>query len=68
MAASEPRAGTEWAADGASREARGLKNGGAGETRSILIPPVLVAMPRGHIARYGTGSSGRLFGTHPAGR
>jgi integrase len=35
LAASEPRAGTEWTDDGASREERGLKHRAVGETRSI---------------------------------
>ena len=61
LAASEPRAGTEWTDDGASREKCGLKHRAAGETRSIPIPPVLVAMLRAHIARYGTSPEGRLF-------
>ena len=63
LAASEPRAGTEWTDNGASREERGLKHRAAGETRSIPIPPVLVRMLRAHIARYGTGPGGRLFRT-----
>ena len=63
LAASQPRAGTEWTDDGASREERGLKHRGANETRSIPIPPVQVRMLRAHIARYGTGPGGRLFRT-----
>jgi integrase len=63
LAASQPRAGTEWTDDGASREERGLKHRAAGETRTIPIPPVLVAMLRTHIACYGAGPDGRLFRT-----
>jgi integrase len=63
LAASWPCAGTGWTDDGASREERGLKHRAAGETRSIPIPPVLVTMLRGHIARYGTSPGGRLFRT-----
>ncbi|HEY5990841.1 MAG TPA: site-specific integrase [Streptosporangiaceae bacterium] len=63
LAASSPRAGTEWTDDGASREERGLKHRADNETRSIPIPPVLVSMLRAHIARYGTGPGGRLFRT-----
>jgi integrase len=63
LAASWPRAGTEWTDDGASREERGLKHRAGNETRSIPIPPVLVRMLRAHIARYGTGPGGRLFRT-----
>ena len=63
LAASTPCAGTGWTDDGASREERGLKHRAAGETRSIPIPPVLVAMLRAHLARYGTSPDGRLFRT-----
>jgi integrase len=63
LAASQPCAGTGWTDDGASREERGLKHRASGETRSIPIPPVLVGMLRGHIARYGTGPGGHLFRT-----
>jgi hypothetical protein len=60
LAASQPRAGTEWTDDGARREERGLEHRAANEIRSILIPPVQVRMLRAHLARYGTGPSGRL--------
>jgi integrase len=63
LASSEPRAGTEWTDDGASRETRGLKHRAVNETRSIPIPPALVQVLRAHIQRYGTGPSGRLFRT-----
>jgi integrase len=63
LAASQPRAGTEWTDDGASREERGLKHRPPGETRSIPIPPILVTMLRAHIARYGTTPDGHLFRT-----
>jgi hypothetical protein len=63
LAASQPCAGTGWTDDGASREERGLKHRAPGETRSIPIPPVLVAMLRAHIARYGTSPGGHLFRT-----
>ncbi|MGI8450557.1 MAG: tyrosine-type recombinase/integrase, partial [Streptosporangiaceae bacterium] len=63
LAASWPCAGTGWTDDGASREERGLKHRAPGETRSIPIPAVLVAMLRAHIARYGISPDGRLFRT-----
>jgi integrase len=63
LASSEPRAGTEWTDNGASREERGLKHRAVNETRSIPIPPALVAILRAHIHRYGTGPGGRLFRT-----
>ena len=63
LAASQPCAGTGWTDDGASREERGLKHRAPGETRSIPIPRVLVAMLRAHIARPGTSPGGHLFRT-----
>jgi integrase len=63
LASSEPRAGTEWTDNGASREERGLKHRAVNETRSIPIPPALVRILRAHIHRYGTGPDGRLFRT-----
>jgi integrase len=63
LAASSPRAGTEWTDDGASRQERGLKHRPAGETRSIPIPPALVELLRNHLKRYGTGPDGRVFRT-----
>jgi len=51
LAASAPRAGTEWTDDGNCREERGLKHRADKETRSIPIPPVLVAMPPRHRTR-----------------
>jgi integrase len=63
LAASAPRAGTEWTDDGASREERGLKHRAAGETRSIPIPPALCRLLRAHIDAYGTSPDGRLFRT-----
>jgi integrase len=63
LASSEPRAGTEWTNDGASREERGLKHRAVNETRSIPIPPALVRILRAHVQRYGTGPGGRLFRT-----
>ncbi len=63
LAASEPRAGTEWTDHGTSRETRGLKHRAVSETRSIPIPPVLVQLLRAHIRRYGTDPGGRLFRT-----
>jgi integrase len=67
LASSQPRAGTEWTDDGASRQERGLKHRAATETRSVPIPPVLAGMLRAHIARYGTGPGGRLFRTNRGG-
>jgi hypothetical protein len=67
LATSGPRARTEWTDTGASHEHCGLKHRADKETRSIPIPPVLVAMLRGHIARYETGPGGRPFRTNRGG-
>ena len=47
-----------WTDVGASREEFGLRHRAASETRSIPVPPVLVAMLRAHIARYGSSPGG----------
>jgi integrase len=61
LAASAPRPGRAWTDDGRSRQARGLKHRAGTETRSVPIPPVLVALLRAHLARYGTAPDGRLL-------
>ena len=63
LAASEPRAGTEWTDTGTARQARGLKHRARGQTRSIPIPPVLVELLRNHLKRHGAGPGGRVFRT-----
>jgi integrase len=40
---------------------RGLKHRGAKDVRQVPIPPVLVAILRAHLDKYGTGPDGRLF-------
>ena len=54
LAASASRAGTAWTDEGTARQERGLKHRAATETRSIPVPPVLVALLRAHLKRYGT--------------
>ena len=56
-----PGAGKDWTDHGAARQARGLKHRPQHETRSILIPPILVQMLRNHLKRYGTAPDGRNF-------
>ena len=63
LSASASRAGTAWTDEGTARQERGLKHRAVHETRSIPIPPVLVALLRAHLKRYGTAPDGRLFQT-----
>jgi integrase len=61
LSESAPRAGSAWTDDGRSREQRGLKRRGQGETRPVPIPPELVVLLTSHIAEYRIGPSDRLF-------
>ncbi len=67
LATSAARAGRDWTDDGTARQARGLKHRAQHETRSVPIPPVLVAMLRAHLRAYGTPLDGRLFRTSRGG-
>ena len=58
LATSAARAGRDWTDDGTARQARGLKHRAPRETRSVPIPPVLVAMLRAHLRTYGTPPTG----------
>ncbi|HEX5494921.1 MAG TPA: tyrosine-type recombinase/integrase [Mycobacteriales bacterium] len=61
LSRSEARAGTRWTDEGTVRDIRGLKHRGVGVSRTVPIPPVLVALLRDHLANYGAGDDGRLF-------
>lgn len=67
LVTSDPRSGKAWTDDGRARERRGLKRRGQAETRSVPIPPELVALLRQHIAVHGVASDGRLFRTASGG-
>lgn len=56
-----PHAGRHWTDAGTNRDSRGLKQRDPGETRPVPAPPELVAILRGHLARFGTAPDGRLF-------
>jgi Site-specific recombinase XerD len=58
-----PQATKRWTNSGETHDSRGLKHRARGETREIPIPPVLVAILRAHLDRYGTAPDGRLFCT-----
>jgi hypothetical protein len=70
LAASASQAGRAWTDEGTARQERGLKHSADNETRTILIPPVLVRLLRAHqegSARPRTGGSSRPPGRHLAG-
>lgn len=62
-----PQGTKRWTNSGETHESRSLKHRADKETREIPIPPVLVAMLRGHIATYGTAKDGRIFSTSTGG-
>ena len=65
LAASASRAGRAWTDEGTARQERGLKHSADNETRTILIPPVLVRLLRAHqegSARPRTAGSSRRAG------
>ncbi|MFG1865667.1 tyrosine-type recombinase/integrase [Microbispora bryophytorum] len=63
-----PQANKRWTNSGETHDSRGLKHRAKDDTREIPIPPVLVAILRAHIDRYGVAGDGCLFRTskgHP---
>ncbi|WP_188196782.1 tyrosine-type recombinase/integrase [Nonomuraea sp. SYSU D8015] len=62
-----PQGTKRWTNSGETHESRCLKHRADKETREIPIPPVLVAMLREHIAKYGTAKDGRIFRTGTGG-
>ncbi|MCD9144350.1 tyrosine-type recombinase/integrase [Streptomyces albireticuli] len=62
-----PVAGKKWTDSGERHDKRGLKSREAAQDRPVPIPPVLVALLRGHIAEFGTAKGGRLFGNERGG-
>ncbi|MGW4423837.1 tyrosine-type recombinase/integrase [Streptosporangium sp. NPDC004631] len=58
-----PQANKRWTNSGETHDSRGLKHRAKDDTREIPIPPVLVAVLRAHIDRYGVAGDGRLFCT-----
>ncbi len=55
-----PRSGPLWTDDGSSRQRKGLKHRGEGETR-VPIPPRMVAILREHVKSFEIGLTDRLF-------
>ncbi|MBG0819339.1 tyrosine-type recombinase/integrase [Planomonospora sp. ID91781] len=58
-----PQANKRWTNSGETHDSRGLKHRAKDDTREIPIPPVLVAVLRAHIDRYGVAGDGGLFRT-----
>lgn len=58
-----PQEGKRWTGSGQYHDERRLKNRPPGRTRVVPLPPHLVALWRGHVARFGTADDGRLFFT-----
>ncbi|MEV5745785.1 tyrosine-type recombinase/integrase [Microbispora rosea] len=58
-----PQANKRYTDSGEAHDERGLKHRAERETRPIPIPPVLVAILREHMKRYGVADDGRLFRT-----
>ncbi|MFB9830958.1 hypothetical protein [Actinoallomurus acaciae] len=58
--ASRPEA-DRWTDSGSSHEERQLKHRAHQDVRVVPIPPMLVSIPRTHIAEFGTAEDGRLF-------
>jgi integrase len=62
-----PQANTRWTDSGEAHDSRSLKHRAEKDTRPIPIPPVLVAILREHVDRYGLAADGRLFRTSKGG-
>ncbi|MEV4515160.1 site-specific integrase [Dactylosporangium sp. NPDC049525] len=58
---SRPAAGKRWTDSGEAHDRRGLKHRPERDIRTVPIPPVLVAILRAHIERFGVADDGRLF-------
>ncbi len=58
---SRPESGKRWTDSGEVHDRRGLKHRARAARRFVPIPPILVAILRAHIQRFGVGPDGRLF-------
>ncbi len=61
LAQSTPEVGKDYTDSGTLHDERSLKGRSKKTVRPIPIPPELVALLRGHIARFGVAEDGRLF-------
>ena len=65
---SRPEVNRRWTDTGSAHGERGLKHRAADETRTVPIPPELVAILRTHIGTFGVATDGRIFSSergHP---
>jgi len=58
-----PRSGSRWTDSGKPREQAPLKHRAVGDTRSVPMHPELADILRHHLATYGHGPDGHIFGT-----
>ncbi|WP_165959319.1 tyrosine-type recombinase/integrase [Actinomadura sp. KC345] len=61
LSGSTPDVGDKWTDDGDQYDRRALKHRPAGAVRIVPLPPVLVALLRTHLDRFGTAPDGRVF-------
>jgi integrase len=61
LTGSAKRVVAAWTDDGTALDQRQLKHRARDTVRVVPIPPILVALLREHIAKFGTASDGRLF-------
>ncbi|MFB4276922.1 tyrosine-type recombinase/integrase [Nonomuraea sp. MTCD27] len=62
-----PQSNRRFTDSGQAHDERGLKHRDLKHTRTVPIPPELVAILRDHIAAFGVGEDGRLFRTRTGG-
>lgn len=61
LSGSTPDVGDKWTDHGGQYDRRSLKHRPAGDVRIVPLPPVLVALLRNHLDRWGTAPDGRVF-------
>jgi integrase len=61
LAETNPQAGSHWTDDGSPYQRRGLKHRARTATRTVPIPPRLVALLCEHVQRHDAAADGRLF-------
>ncbi|MFA1548845.1 tyrosine-type recombinase/integrase [Actinomadura chokoriensis] len=61
LSGSTPDVGDKWTDDGGQYDQRALKHRPAGAVRIVPLPPVLAALLRAHLDRWGTAPDGRVF-------
>ena len=64
--ASRPEVNRRWTDTASAHDQRGLKHRPAQDSRTVPIPPELVAILRNHVTIFGTADDGRLFASERA--